>query len=596
MRVVAMSIVAGRWIVVAALCLAHVGRAEVETISTETGSGITIEAEGWAGLNSVPTGRDLGLIPVTITITNASGSDRTWMVAPDDRFGRLSGVVPSARIAVPAGVTGKTTLFVGMTDGWSGRHQLRISGHGVQDSIYLDCRTAEQEHSGSTGIGLLRAGVSADVQALQGYPFEDAIRSGNPLDMARAPEDWRGWTPFRTIMLSEGEWRALAGSRRKAMLDWVATGGRVAVIVADDMAKRLDGMGLPSAGSDGRRRIGAGEVVVIRSRGTGLDAKGWEPFQANSRETFETLIENYRPTSSSNPRYRNPGEAGSWVGGFARLVDVFGSRALPVGWILGFLTLFGIIAGPLNVMVLAGAGKRSRMFWTTPLISLAATGFLLALMFLRDGVGGAGARRVLTLLVPEHNTVAVLQEQFSRTGVLLGSSFPIHEPAWIQPIGRNDQTPQLREVDGRTRQGDWFRSRSDQAFLATAVRPSRARIEVVGGSADEAPSVISSIEVPLDRVFVIDEEGRYWAAADVGTGEKKQLVASDADAFSRWFESLVVDAGPVRAQALARVRNVPGYAYATSKDAARLAIQTLGSIRWVDERADFVGPFTRSRP
>jgi len=581
-------------VVVAGISFAAAGRAEVETVSTDPGSGITIEAEGWAGLNSRPTGRDVGLIPVTVTISNASGVDRVWTVATDDRFGRWTGVAPSARIAVPAGATGKTTLFVGMADRWGGHHQLQISGHGVQGSIYLDCRTEEQGHGGAASPALLRAGVSTEVQAIQGYPFEDLQRSGNPLDMAQAPEDWRGWSVFRNVMLSEGEWRALAGGRRKAMLDWVATGGQAAVIVADAAAERLDGMGLPAAGPDGRRRIGAGEVVVIRSQGTGLDAKGWGPFQANGRETFASLLASYQPASSSSRDYA--GDGGSWDRGFGRLVEVFGSRTLPVGWILGFLTLFGIIAGPLNVMVLAGAGRRSRMFWTTPLISLAATAFLLALMFLRDGVGGAGARRVLALLVPEHNAVAIIQEQFSRTGVLLGSSFPIEEPAWLQPIGRSDQNAQLSEVDGRMRQGDWFRSRSDQAFIATAVRPSRARIEVVGGSEAAPPAVISSIEVPLERVFVIDEEGRYWTAADVGTGEKKQLVASDADAYARWFESLVVDAGPVRAQALTRVRKVRGYAYATSKDASKLAVRTLGSIRWVDERADFAGPFTRSKP
>lgn len=586
MRLVAMSIVAG-------LCLAAVSRAEVETVTTEPGSGITIEAEGWAGLNSVPTGRDTGLIPVTVTITNDSGSAGVWTVAPDSRFGQWQGVAPSARITLAAGVTGKTTLFVGMGNGWGGHLPLQVTGHGVQGSIYLDSRTAEQEHGAPSVPELLRAGVSTEVQAIQGYPFEDAIRSGNPLDMARAPEDWRGWTPFRNVMLSEGEWRALAGSRRKAMIDWIATGGRVAVIVADAADERLEGMGLPAASPGGRRRIGAGEVSVVRSRGTGLDAKDWESFQATSRETLASLIQSYRPGSSSG---RDRANAGSWNPGFARLVDVFGSRALPVGWILAFLTLFGIIAGPLNVMVLAGVGRRSRMFWTTPLISLAATVFLLALMFLRDGVGGAGARRVLALLVPEHNTTAIIQEQFSRTGVLLGSSFPIQEPAWLQPVDQRDRSAQLNEVDSRTRQGDWFRSRSDQAFVATAVRPSRARLEVMDGAQDGPPSVISSIEVPLEQVFVIDEQGGYWTTSGVGTGERKPLVASDADAYTRWFESLVVDAGPVRKQAFDRVKGVRGYAYATSKDAAKVAVRTLGSIRWVDERADFVGPFTRSKP
>ncbi len=576
-------------IFVAGVGLAAVGRAEVETIATEAGSGIAIEAEGWTGLGSVTTGRDAGLIPVTVTITNGTQADHVWTVTPDERFGRWPGVAPSARIAVSAGATAKATLFVGSSSEWGGRNQLRVSGHAVSDSIFVDCRTAEQSLSGSSD-SIFPAGISKDVQAAQGDPFDSFTLSGNPLDMARAPDDWRGWSSFRSVLLTEGEWKSLAGGRRKALLDWITTGGRVGVLIADPTPQRLDGMGMPLAGPDNERRLGAGEVVVVPWDGKTLSATAVKAFLAGKRESLADLLKNYRSQSSTR------GGGGNWDSGFARLAGVFGERSLPVGWILGFLTLFGIIAGPVNVMVLAGQGRRSRMFWTTPLISLAATAFLLVLMFMRDGVGGEGARRVLGLLAPEQNTMAVIQEQFSRTGVLLGSSFPMVEPAWLEPIDRRDFNEQFVEVDGRTRRGDWFRSRSDQAYLAMAVRPSRARLELVGGENGVPPAVISSIEVPLKEVFVIDEEGQYWTASDIGTGQKKQLQASDADSYKRWFDSLVADAGPVRRRALERLQNVRGQAYATSSAAGKVAVPTLGAIRWVDERVDFVGPFTRSRP
>jgi hypothetical protein len=386
--------------------------------------------------------------------------------------------------------------------------------------------------------------------------------------------------------------------RRKALLDWAATGGRAGVLVADREADRLDRLGFPVAGPDGRRRIGAGEIVAVPWDGSKLEANDVEAFLAG-RTTFEDALGDYHPASKASGMSRFGATAptgGGWDPGFGRLFDRFGLRSLPVVPILAFLAVFGLVAGPLNVMVLAGKGRRSRMFWTTPVISLAATGCLLALMFLRDGVGGAGSRRVLGLLAPEHNALAVIQEQFSRTGVLLGTSFPIAEPAWLEPLGPRDSQAEFVEADGRTRRGDWFRSRDDQAFLATAVRPSRARIEFVPGADAAPPAVISSIEVPLERVFVIDEEGRYWSADDVGTGEKKPLAASNAEAYDKWFASLEADAGPVRKQAFAAVKNLRGHAYATSPQAGKVAVATLGSIRWIDERSDFVGPYTRSGP
>jgi len=578
--------------------LAAVGRGDVQTLSTDPASGIKVEVEGWAGLNSEAIGRDAGLTPVTVTITNGSPAAHVWTVAPRTGYGSSADVTPSARIAVAAGATGRATLFVGTSgQGWGGHRMFQVTGAGMSDSFHIYVNSASGRHGG--GSPLLEAGISREVQAAQGNPFAKYTLSGNPLDMTRAPEDWRGWAAFRNLLLTEGEWQGLAGGRRKALLDWAATGGRAGVLVADRAAERLDRLGFPAAGPDGRRRIGAGEIVVVPWDGTNLEAKEVAAFLAG-RTTLDDALGDYHPATKSSvvgsPFGTTGPTGGGWEPGFGRLFDRFGLRLLPVGPILAFLAVFGLVAGPLNVMVLAGKGRRSRMFWTTPAISLAATGCLLALMFLRDGVGGSGSRRVLGLLAPEQNALAIIQEQFSRTGVLLGSSFPIAEPAWLEPLGPRDNQSEFIEADGRTRRGDWFRSRADQAFLATAVRPSRARIELVPGADSAPPAVISSIEVPLARVFVIDEEGRYWSADDVGTGEKKPLAASDVDTYDRWFQSLEADAGPVRRQALAAVKNLRGHAYATSRQAAKLAVATLGSIRWVDERADFAGPYTRSGP
>ncbi len=581
-------------LVAAAACGPATGRAEIETIATEPGSRISIEVEGWTGLRLEACGRDVGLLPITVTIGNGSDSDHVWTIAATgDRGDR--GFLPRTRIAVPAGAKGKTTLHVGTQAGWSPYTSFAVSGPGVSGGqFYVDGRTAQA--SGGGGTNPLTCGLSKGVQAAAGDPFKKYGPPGQPLDMATAPEDWRGWSAFRNVMLTEAEWRALPGAARKALLEWASTGGRAGVLAAKGEKPWLDD--LPPPGPDGRRRTGAGEIVVIEWDGKTLAAAAVDRFLADTTgTTIEKLTADYAPGSSGTPyamrgRAATGGAAG-WEVGFGRLAGIFGQRSLPVGWILGFLSVFAIVAGPVNVLVLA-RDRRSRMFWTTPAISLVATAFLLGLMFLRDGVGGVGARRVLCLLAPHHKGLALIQEQFSRTGVLLGSSFPIAEPSWLLPLD-DGGAGRLLEVDEQVRQGDWFRSRSDQAFLATAVRPSRARIELA--DVNGKPAVISSVDVPLDTLFVIDDEGRHWMATDVGTGEKKPLVPSDPDAFQKFFTSLREDAGPVRRTALDRLKDLRGYAYASTRGGlGKLPVQTLPAIRWTDERADFIGPLTRTAP
>ncbi|MFN9369811.1 MAG: hypothetical protein ACK6CT_13775 [Planctomycetia bacterium] len=577
---------------VAAACGPATGSAEVQTIATDAGSGIAIEVEGWAGLGTIPIGRDVGLLPVTVKITNGSSADHVWTVRSTRDFAMSTSILPDARIAVAAGATGAATLYTSVSRGW-GHANFEIVGPGVVGGgFHVDLQTPRSRH-GSSGSGDLLSGISKGVQAAQGNPFAKYTLSGNALDMATAPDDWRGWSSFRNVMLTAAEWRAISGGSRKAALDWVASGGRVGILSAKADTKQLEGV--PAAGPDGRRRVGSGELVLIDWDGNRLTAAAVETFLKNTEDAaLEKLLGEYRPGFGYSPHRGGSTMPGTWDKGFGELANVFGPRTLPMTWILGFLSVFAIVAGPVNVLVFARQ-HRSRMFWTTPAISLAATAFLLGLMFLKDGVGGAGARRILGLLAPEQNSLAVIEEDFSRTGVLLGSSFPIDEPAWLQPLAPDGQE-QFIEVDARMRRGDWFRSRSDQAFLATAVRPSRARVELT--ETDGKPAVISSIDVdlPLDRLFVIDDEGRHWTATDVGKGEKKTLQPSDAEAFRKFFASLREDAGPVRAAALDRLANLRGYAYASTRgQVGKVAVETLPAIRWIDERADFIAPLTKTR-
>lgn len=564
---------------------------ETVQLATVPESGITVEVEGWAGISTPQAvlGRDVGLLPLVVTITNKSPFDRTWKVEPDPAFGGWpTSAVPVTTVSAPAGGSGRATLYVDPGNPGYGTFWIKVSGFGLNDGAQrLFVRT--WDHGGGTSSGtnpVFPAAISRGAVVKAGKGLEKfTVPGGAGLDLARAPEDWRGWSVFSCILCTESEWRAMSAGQRKAFVDWVGLGGRAGLLVTDPSAERLDAIDLPAAGPDGRRRVGAGEIVPVKWDGNEIDPRAVGRFLAGRSEHPQAdRITGYVAQASG---------ANIWSEGFRKLFDVFGPRLLPASAILAFLAIFGLVAGPLNVMLLAGPGRRARMFWTTPLISLIATAFLLGLMFLRDGVGGAGVRRTLGLLMPEQNGMAIIQEQFSRTGVLLGNSFPIREPSWMRPLGNVEAAEGFLEVDGRQREGNWFRSRSDQAYLIETVRPSRAKIEVIAGDAG-APAVVSSIEVPLDRVFVIDEDGKYWTATDVGTGERKPLERSDAAAYATWFDTIAADAGPIRRAALDAVRNLRGHAYAEAGRAAKSAVQTLGSIRWVDDRAAFMGPSTRT--
>jgi hypothetical protein len=583
------------WVIVLVVA-ARAAHAETIPLATVAGSGIEVNVDAWAGLDADDVaGRDVGLVQIVVTITNNSAVDRLWAIETERSYGtRTATTKPVTRLAVPAGGTAKAAVFV--DPGLPGAYgktwvPLTVSGYGLIDGRQLfqvtswNPSVAATAVTGATGKSILPTALSkgAASQPRQLGLERFAIPGLAGLDMDRAPDDWRGWSTFSCLLFVEAEWLAMSAGQRKALLDWVSLGGMAGLVVDDASAARLDAIGLPATDADGRRRVGAGEIVPVPREGGEAAVERF--LGGRSVQPRAELLEQY--VAAKRPVF--------WESGFRKLFDVFGPRLMPVTAILGFLAIFGLVAGPLNVMLLAGPGRRSRIFWTTPLISLAATALLLGFMVVRDGFGGAGARRTLGLLMPGQNGMAVIQEQYSRTGVLRSTSFPIAEPSWMRLLGDGETEASCLEVDGRVREGDWFASRSDQAYLLQTVRPSRAGIEWVGGGAGP-PAVISSIEVPLDRLFLIDDEGRYWTASDLGTGERKPLEPSDAAAYAAWFKTIAADAGPIRRAALDAVRDRRGHAYAESARAGKVAIQTLPSIRWTDDRAAFVGPFTRTSP
>ncbi|MFM8893020.1 MAG: hypothetical protein ACKOTB_15635, partial [Planctomycetia bacterium] len=432
-----------------AICLAAApAAAEVMHLATAAESGITVEVSGWAGISPHNTaGRDVGLVPLSITVTNRSRADHVWTVEPNERFTSGMSTLPAARIAAPAGGSGRATLYV--DPGLAGTYShawLKVRGFGLsggEQTFQINASSTVSAPTTTAGVTptVLPSAISAAAITLvkkNGALDRYFIPGGLGLDLAAAPEDWRGWSTFSAVIVTETEWIDLSAARRKALLDWLALGGQAAVLVADTSAARLDSIGLPAADRDGRRRVGAGELVPLEVSGDTPDPAVFERFLGGlSEHPRSNKLSGYADVSAGTPR---------WNAGFAKLFDVFGPRRLPVPAILAFLAVFGIVAGPVNVLLLAGPGRRSRAFWTTPLIAVVATGLLLALMVLKDGVGGSGARRMLGILVPAHNSLAIIQEQFSRTGLLPRGSFPIREPSWMRPLGDPDGRSFL-EVD-----------------------------------------------------------------------------------------------------------------------------------------------------
>ena len=406
----------------------------------------------------------------------------------------------------------------------------------------------------------------------------------------RMPEDWRAYVGYDSMILTDKDWNELPPGARSAIQQWVRLGGSIYI-------HRIGGTGsFNSLGLDG---------VPLNS---GKLAYGYGSFHLESlaagggmkldpKATVTRFSTGKRGTGSQIQSILNDYSKG-WP-----LHTAFGKQEFSYALFIVVLVAFGVLVGPVNLFVFAKSGQRHKLFITTPIISLATSAILIMLILAKDGVGGRGMRVTLMEVMPgqNENRAYVIQEQVSRTGVLVGSSFELSEDATITPvpiakspwsrlypgIGGGGMRYTARFDEGSLGiSGDWFQSRSEQGQQIQAVIPTRGRIEKK--STAGAPVLNSTFEFPIQTLYYRDGSGGFWKAENLEAGNSVQ-----ATSISRADYELARDTEGARLarqqqKALIGASKREDHYFALSSEAP--AIETFDSIEWIDSHTIITGP------
>lgn len=528
------------------------GAPSARAFHTEPEAQVTIQitpvTERWDGR---------GFMPVRMRIENHANERRSWdfnftvnlgysgnslsqttSLAADaqDAFETVVFIVGAGQL--PAGQRAMLSISAdGPNMSGHGAHLL----HGNNDQVIATATTAKLEGP------LFSATVGAP-----GMKTEITV-----IDPARWPADWRVWSPFQRVVLTDSELAGLDGARRGALREWVAMGGTL------DIYPTPNG---PATFGEGRHGYG-----VVRRMTRSLAEEAALP-------TKPAVVLHYPDT---NGLQRIMAEALS-VARRETLRPARGTLGVAI-----FLTVFCLLIGPLNLFVFAPASRRHRLFFTVPALSLGASVALAGFIVVKDGFGGEGARHGTVLLLPEENQAIVTQMQIVRTGVLTGAGFDLPDDVEMERVNgpqinhygyrnRNEQTERYERSPGRAG-GDWFASRRAQEHLLRRLVPTRARVELVGGGVGAvAPVVQSSVGVVLRNLRYRDDANRLWGAAEVAPGQRVALSLQPREESSEH---------PAR-----------GHFHARGGAAEGLTpIETLSSIRWDESEFLYAGPLAGVR-
>ncbi|BDS06395.1 hypothetical protein NT6N_14350 [Oceaniferula spumae] len=563
-----------------------------------------------------------GYVPIRVEINNGTKVDRDLSLEFTSKdlsaFGTETGsrMSSSFECSCEAGkretfdfLVPVTTVF--QTSGYGSGSELRmnISCNGFPTtSGTMSTELSNQWPSVIVSSALYVPNASALTSQLSGGSMSSSnIEFGGSFDPKSMPTDWRAYLGQDVIMLTSDDWSKLDPGARTAILEWNRFGGRL-IIYSSSASVNFGSLQI-----DSDEAADTGSRIIQRSMGTvsilSLPSSG----RLDAAKTYSMLgagvIAPSRRSQPVKPGFASSGYsttyysmlydyAGTWP-----LENILGQKHFNTAFFVLILLAFGILIGPVNLFVFAKAGKRHKLFITTPIISLGASALLVILILFQDGFGGRGHRVVLMEIQPQENNAYIIQEQAARTGVLLGSSFETSEPALMSPValapsrwarvvtdGTAPSSYTANEGDdGLKASGDWFQSRSIHGHLLKTVRPTRGRIELSPRAG--APVLTSTFDYDLGTIYYQAKDGSWWKADALSKGNSVTLSPSSASDFHSWLlaQSQLFSKG--NAQHINDLATLPGRFFTLTEDAP--AIETYNSVKWLSTKTLMTGRIAR---
>ena len=305
---------------------------------------------------------------------------------------------------------------------------------------------------------------------------------------------------------------------RDAVWRWVECGGALLVVGEPDIPGSWVKRSPPS------RRTAGG--VTLAELPVGFGRCLWmEAERGNASVDVRTLPKAHLGRIRDTWRYsqapwKHVGSASDAHGQFAVIEGV----SVPYGSIFLLIVVFALLAGPVNVLVLARLNRRIWLLWTTPALAAVTSLIVIAYGFLSEGITPTIRTEGLTLL-----------DQSTRRACTLASS-AFYCP--LTPLGglrygvEVEVVPRINRFGragvGGSRSLDWS---NDQHLTSGWVSPrvpayfmlriSETRSERVDVRPDGngGLTAINGLGARIQRLTVADREGAVYVATDVAAGE-----------------------------------------------------------------------------
>ncbi len=425
---------------------------------------------------------------------------------------------------------------------WGSELTVEIDGEKQDERVRIDVQRHGDDgygrQNGSSCI-LVSSGVSGDMQKaadryLSSRTEESYRRSPTPVpkssygmssgggDQFRRSalpvngwsQNWLGYTRYEAVFVTAAEMESMPPGVREALERYVECGGLLVILGSYSRVtpwKRF----VEPGGTGQSYHPGFGECIIVPED----DIQQWDQTQ------WETLQRAWQDTGKAWDFMKSAQMAN-------RAFPVVEELGIPARGLFVIVLIFAIMIGPLNLLFVSRKGKRIRLLWTVPLLSLFTCLGILCYSLLAEGIEGHQRTQTLTFL----------DEQSHRASTIGWTGFycPLTPSGGLVYNLETEITPQYSSTyddqrDGRSVSLDWTGAQHLQSGWVPArlpvhfmIRKSQRRQErlICRRTDEDQITVVNGLGVGIKRLYLADEAGRMFTGGEIAAGAARELSVS----------------------------------------------------------------------
>jgi len=202
-----------------------------------------------------------------------------------------------------------------------------------------------------------------------------------------------------------------------------------------------------------------------------------------------------------------------------------GVSGVPRYTFLVLITIFAVVIGPVNYVLLWKRRQLYLLILTVPAIAFVTSGSLLAYSVVAHGFSVKSRVRSLTILDQPAQTaittarLALYAGMAPSDGLRFSSETAVF-PIW--PAGAEFESATVDWTDTQHLESGWLHSRTHTQFLTMSRAAARGRLEVNAPQGDEL-RVSNGLEWDIEALLVADESGQLYAGTNIAAGAAATL-------------------------------------------------------------------------